>query len=997
MALSEEEKAKIKERLEKIGRLSEEDRPKLTKKQKSLIKEESERINSYNAANRGNNDDFLDTSLPLYLINRLNDAGLTTTGDFGFYMDYCKNNGVLTTDDIDKLLDRISESKASLEEAKENLAKTKSRDYLSHNVESILECIAEVEKLVKAKNYEKRYNPYTDITGVSGLTGFDTDIRALKNIINAKAFDKDLQDDIERRQKDLDDLKDAINKEYHEIKNLDPNNIEEIKLHAAKYNELTSGYHKAESYLQKLTKQRERTGLLSFDDITRAQNLSNQIYDSLNFAKVYGFSSPELSALNSNFEKLNNSFIMYRELIVNATNLEKEVTKKDNELNKLLASFMVSVDGKIDTQAINKTRPPKKETPPVAPATPESPEIVKPSNDNTPEASELEKEEKKVIFIGYDNSANPFSYKHLEIGDLYTVKSESEDSYVFDGVVSFYPKSSFMTEEEFQNMYTPGKTVYLYVPKENVDLIDDELKLNTPYTIKSVDNDKITLNEVSGTYPVMTFVIPETWNYIGYSLTGLKTNDPKFAEALNNMYYGKDQKKPEKPIESTEGPKVGDKLLYFGLLKNRTIPYYPGLSFLSEYTIKEIINDNGNIYYKFNEISGSYSKESFITTKEHNKIYNKGMQPGKIVLYYPVTTENADPDLRLGAEYQIKEIKNGKIILENSDKEFDANDFYPCVWKDLVIHNLTGKQPIEVEDFEPIKPQNSEPLPPLPPHGEPDDDFYVVYKGNAPKGFEDYYSRVTKGEKYKVINETGNYYEIELEDHTPYKILKSYACTLKEWQERDNLVVYTGKLIKDDVCKIKDYIDLTVGKTYKIKEKTADGKYLVLEEFEDKKFPVSVFASLKKWESLTDEEKIRLTSTPRPRKVVKEETKNRTIYLTSFAIAIIALAAASVPFSLATLSVLVGASGGAIAYYIDKLKKQGKHKERKKVVKTLSDRLKDIFIDTEKEPIKKSKIEESLSGIIDNDLKGELIEEGLDEDIFKEEADKFIKNSPLAF
>ena len=87
MALSEEERQRIRERLEKVGRLSEEDRPKLTKKQKDLIKEESERINSYNEANRVNNNDALDITLPLYLINKLNDAGLKTTGDFGFYMD----------------------------------------------------------------------------------------------------------------------------------------------------------------------------------------------------------------------------------------------------------------------------------------------------------------------------------------------------------------------------------------------------------------------------------------------------------------------------------------------------------------------------------------------------------------------------------------------------------------------------------------------------------------------------------------------------------------------------------------------------------------------------------------------------------------------------------------------------------------------------------------------------------------------------------------------
>ena len=173
MALSEEERQRIRERLEKVGRLSEEDRPKLTKKQKDLIKEESERINSYNEANRVNNNDALDITLPLYLINKLNENGLKTTGDFGFYMDYCKNNGVLSTDDIDKLLDRIPESKSKLEEAKNNLAKTKSREYMLHNAESILEDISAIESLVKAQNYEKRYNPYTDITGASGLTGFD--------------------------------------------------------------------------------------------------------------------------------------------------------------------------------------------------------------------------------------------------------------------------------------------------------------------------------------------------------------------------------------------------------------------------------------------------------------------------------------------------------------------------------------------------------------------------------------------------------------------------------------------------------------------------------------------------------------------------------------------------------------------------------------------------------------------------------------------------------
>ena len=237
MALSEEEKQRIKERLEKIGRLSEEDRPKLTKKQKDLIKEESERINSYNEVNKVNNNDALDITLPLYLINKLNENGLKTTGDFGFYMDYCKNNGVLNTDDIDKLLDRIPENKSKLEEAKINLSKTKTKEYLLHNTESILKDISAVESLVKTQNHEKRYNPYTDITGASGLTGFDTDIRALKNILNAKAFDKSAEANIERRKKEVADLKETIAQEYRKIKDLgtDPSNIEEIKSRTIKF------------------------------------------------------------------------------------------------------------------------------------------------------------------------------------------------------------------------------------------------------------------------------------------------------------------------------------------------------------------------------------------------------------------------------------------------------------------------------------------------------------------------------------------------------------------------------------------------------------------------------------------------------------------------------------------------------------------------------------------------------------------------------------------
>ncbi len=850
MALSEEEKLKIKERLERIGRLSEEDRPKLTRKQKSLIEEESERINSYNAMSRANSDDFLDTSLPLYLINRLNDAGLTTTGDFGFYMDYCKNNGILTTDDIDKLLDRIPESKMALESARGNLEKTKSREYLSHNVESIFDSIKKVEELVKDNNKEKKYNPYTDITGESGLTGFDTDIRALKNIINTKAFDKDLEADIERREKSLEDLKNAIDKEYHEIKKLNSNNIKEISAHATKYNELTRGYHNAKSVLEKLTKQRERTSLLSFDDINRAQSLSDHIYNSLNFAKVYGFSSSELSDLNGCFDKLNNDFVMYRELIVNASNLEKEVNKKDNELNKLFASLMVSVNGNVLSE--NNIEKDEKiehqdtlvnhdEVEPVN--NPEEKHNLE-SNHEKSEITSTPLEDKKVIFIGFDNKDNPLDYKDLELGEEYIVQNESLDSYSFKNLNDNLPKSSFMSEEEFNNMYAPGKKVYLYVPKENADLIDDELELNRAYTIKSIDNDKITFNELNGTYPKMTFVIPETWNYIGYSLTGLKTNDPKFKDALNNMYYGNEPKKKEKE--------------------------------------------------------------------------------------------------------------------------------------------------------EPIKPQASESSLLLPPHEDSNDEFYIVYQGNAPKGFEEYYSRLTKGQKYKVINETESYYEIELDDNTPFKVLKSYACTLKEWQDRDNLVVYNGKLIKDEVCSIKDYVDLVIGKKYKVKYQTADGKYLVLEGFEDKKIPTSVFTSLKKWESLTEEERVNIRRTPRAHKVIKEETKNRAIYLSSFAVAIVSLIAGSVPLGAATISVLFGAGLGAFVYYIDKLKKQGKHEERKKSVRTLKDKLREIFIDTDKEHDRNNQIRDSLAGIIDNDLKGELIEEGLDENIFEDGSNKIDNESKLS-
>lgn len=978
MALSEEERQRIKERLEKVGRLSEEDRPKLTKKQKDLIKEESERINSYNEANRVNNNDALDITLPLYLINKLNEAGLKTTGDFGFYMDYCKNNGVLSTDDIDKLLDRIPESKSKLEAAKNNLAKTKSREYMLHNAESILEDISAIESLVKAQNYEKRYNPYTDITGASGLTGFDTDLRALKNILNAKAFDKSAEANIERRKKEAADLKATIAEEYRKIKDLgtDPSNIEEIKSRTIKFNELTKGYHNAQNVLDKLIKQSERTSLLSFDDITRAQNLSNQIYDSLNFAKVYGFSSPEVTALNSSFEKLNNDFSSYRELIINASNLEKEVKKRENELNKLFASLSVNGAGEIDLSNVNKVASNSETSKTEALAS--EPITINP----TESLNEEEIEEKKVIFIGFNNSIEKIDrFKSLEIGETYTIKEETKDLYTFNEVIGYYPKSSFMTEEEFKNMYAPGKTVYLYVPQENVDLIDDELELNTPYTIKSVDNDKITFNEISGTYPLMTFVIPETWNCIGYSLTGLRTNDPKFEEKLGDIYY------PNKDLNNTtiEGsPKVGEKLLYFGLLKNRTIPYYPGLAFLEEYTIKEIINVNGNRFFRFNEVDGTYSEESFITREEHNKIYNDGIKAGKIVLYYPFDTEKADPNLRLGAEYVIKEVKDGKIYLENSDKEYSIHDFYPCVWKDIVIHNLTGKQPYEVENFKlgGEKEQTLSPL--LPPHKE-NDDFYVVYKGNAPKGFEDYYAILNKGQKYKVVDETGIYYEVELPNNDTLKILKSYACPLKEWQERDSFVIYNGKIIKDAECKIKDYCELNAGQSYKIIDTTEDGKYYIIEGFENKKFPISAFTPLEKWETLSEEEKEQIKNSPKPRKVVNEETKVKAFTLTSFALAIAGLIAAEASPALITGLVLSSVAIGSITCYISKLRKQGKHIERQEIIKPLVQKIKNAYNGIKNNVKEKTKFKNSLNDIIDDDLKGELMTEGLPEEIIEGE------------
>lgn len=980
MALSEEERQRIKERLEKVGRLSEEDRPKLTKKQKDLIKEESERINSYNEANRVNNNDALDITLPLYLINKLNENGLKTTGDFGFYMDYCKNNGVLSTDDIDKLLDRIPESKSKLEEAKNNLAKTKSREYMLHNAESILKDISAIESLVKTQNYEKRYNPYTDITGASGLTGFDTDIRALKNILNAKAFDKSAEANIERRKKEVADLKETIAQEYRKIKDLgtDPSNIEEIKSRTIKFNELTKGYHNAQNVLDKLIKQSERTSLLSFDDITRAQNLSNQIYDSLNFAKVYGFSSPEVTALNSSFEKLNYDFSSYRELIINASNIEKEVKKRENELNKLFASLSVNDAGELDLSNVNKVA-----------SNPESSKTEELSSEpitiNPAESlNEEEIEEKKVIFIGFNNSIEKIDcFKSIEIGETYTIKEETKDSYAFKEVIGYYLKSSFITEKEFKNMYAPGKTVYLYVPQENVDLIDDELKLNTPYTIKSVNNDKITFNEISGTYPLMTFVIPETWNYIGYSLTGLKTNDPKFEEKLGDIYY------PNKDLNNItieESPKVGEKLLYFGLLKNRTIPYYPGLTFLEEYTIKEIINVNGNRFFRFNEVDGTYSEESFITEKEHNKIYNEGMQPGKIVLYNPVNIDKADSNLRLGAEYLIKEIKGHKLILENSTKEFDIFDFYPCVWKDLVIHNLTGKQPYEVENFKPIQSSKyKSELPLLPPQKDNNDDVYIIYQGGAPKGFEDYYGVLIKGKKYKVVNETDAYYEIKLPNNNTLKILKKYAYLPKEKYEKNNYVIYNGGIEQSINCKIKDYQKLKLGQPYKIIDKTDDGKYYIIEGFEDKKFPAYVFTSLEKWEALGDKERQQINNKPRPQRVVSEETKNKTFTLTSFAIAIaglIAFSASPIGMIVGTIS---GAAIGSIAYYISKLAKNGKHNKRKKIINTLSQKINNLFNEVKNNVEEKIKFQKSLNDIIDDDLKGELTKAGLSDGIIEDE------------
>jgi hypothetical protein len=975
MALSEEEKQKIKERLEKIGRLSEEDRPKLTKKQKDLIKEESERINSYNEANRVNNNDALDISLPLYLINKLNETGLKTTGDFGFYMDYCKNNGVLSTDDIDKLLDRIPENKSKLEEAKNNLAKTKSREYLLHNAESILENVSAIESLVKTQNYEKRYNPYTDITGSSGLTGFDTDIRALKNILNAKAFDKSFESNIERRQKEIADLKETIAQEYHKIKDLgtDPSNIEEIKSRTIKFNELTKGYHNAQNVLDKLIKQSERTSLLSFDDITRAQNLSNQIYDSLNFAKVYGFSSPEVTTLNNYFENLNKDFNSYRELIINAINLEKEVNKIENELNKLFASLCVS-GGEIDLSNLNKVASAPE------PIKTEKPETITVNSAENPKEEEIE--EKKVIFIGFNNSIEKVDcFKSIEIGETYTIKEETKDLYAFKEVIGYYPKSSFITEKEFKNMYAPGKTVYLYVPQENVDLIDDELKLNTPYTIKSVNNDRITFNEISGTYPLMTFVIPETWNYIGYSLTGLKTNNPNFEEKLRKIYY------PNQEIKKNqeESPKVGEKLLYFGLLKNRTIPYYPGLTFLEEYTIKEIINVNGNIYYRFEEINGSYAKESFITEKEHNKIYNEGMQPGKIVLYNPVNIDKADSNLRLGAEYIIKEIKGHKLILENSPKEFDIFDFYPCVWKDLVIHNLTGKQPYEVENFKPIQSSKYKSESPLLPPNEENNDVYIIYQGGAPKGFEDYYGVLTKGKKYKVVNETDSYYEIKLPDNNTLKILKKYAYPFKEKSEKNNYVIYNGEIVTNKNCKIKDYRKLKIGQPYKIIDKTDDGKYYIIEGFEDKKFPADVFTSLEKWAALSDKERQQIKNKPRPQRVVNEETKNKTFTLTSFALAIVGLIAFTASPIGMTVATISGAAIGSIAYYISKLAKNGKHNKRKEIVNALSQKLSNLFNDVKDNAEEKIKFQKSLNDIIDDDLKGELTKAGLSKNIIEGE------------
>lgn len=755
------------------------------------------RDNTYNEINRDTGSDKFDIDLPLYLVNQLNQNGFKTTGDLGFYIDLCQGK---TKEEVDEYITNLNSTVNSLNMEKQEKEKLNSNKTISKDMLKVVNSINDIVQIMSSSS--GAYNPYKDVTGVNGNTDFINDINELKRLLNSTAFDPEVKKDIALREKRIKTLKEEIAKERAEIKSLSAtaDNLEEITRRAANFNRLAQSYHNAERSLEKRKNlYRAEKGLLSYESINKALNLVDKIYSSLNYASLNGYNNPKIKELNRAFAKLKNTLNEQRNYLdddkkidANIENLSANLSALAEKLKVEVASSSYTADNESEIEQRTSKEPPKPQR---------QTSKTSASDSAFNQAQDRYKVGDKVLFIGINESDNVNYYNNVNIFSAYTIASIDDDGYTFKEVNGKYHKENFASEEDFKRNYERGKEVYLYINKDDVDLVPEELSFNKPYKIKNIYGNKLEFFGLKDTYPINTFIPKKTWNKVGYDITGLMPSqsdfDAKFAEA-----YGLNSKKELNANNSKldENKYVG--LVYVGLLKNMMTSYIPGFSFGSLYKTLPVSGNPDKVTIE--GMDGEYNKDAFMTPLEFNKTYLAGMKDGEKVIFTPKLSRMYDEKLVAEREYIIEKYDPEKktVKLLGIDGEFDAKSFFPCYWK-----YLTGKtiNPEKAKNPEKSKDNKEELVPGV----------KVIYHGVSNNNELGNFENLSMLETYTIKAVNGDTLEFEEVEGT---YPKEYFATFKEFLN-DTKEVYYFPTSPD--AEFNESLSLTTPYTIK---KVKDGK-----------------------------------------------------------------------------------------------------------------------------------------------------------------------------
>lgn len=765
------------------------------------------RDNAYNEINNDVGSDKFDIDLPLYLVNSLNQNGFKTNGDLGFYIDLCQGK---TKEEIDEYLTSLKNAEALLNEQKKAKEDLNSNKTISKDMLKAVNSINDIVQIMSSSS--GAYNPYKDVTGITGNTDFTNDINELRRHLNTSAFDPKVKNDIALREKRIARLKTEIAKERAEIKNLSAtaDNLDEITRRAANFNRLAQSYHNAARSLEKRKDLlRAEKGLLSHESINKALSLVDKIYNSLNYASLNGYNNPKIKELNKAFAKLKNTLNNQRNYLTDDKEIDANIAKATNDLNTLADKLKIEI-----TNAASYSESKKNVNIPAS-----TEETLKEEFTTPKETSKTFKERKdrynvgdKVTFVGIEESDNASYYNNLNLFDFYTIAQIDEDGYTFKEVAGKYRKENFASEDDFKHNYRPGKDVYLYINKEDADLVPNELTFNKPYKIKNIYGNKLEFFGLKDTYPINTFIPLKTWNKVGVDLTGLMPSHNDFNTKFNEAYG------LNSTAKATDNKYEG--LVYVGLLKNLSVSYIPGLSFGSLYNTKSVSGKTDKIAIK--DLDGEYNKDAFMTPLEFNKTYLAGMQEGNEIIFTPKLSQTYDAKLVPERIYTLEKYDqtNKTVKLAGVDGEFDAKSFFPCYWQ-----YLTGKVVKPVATEEPAKKEKlNEELKP---------GVKVIYHGVSKSNELGIYTKLSMLGSYTIKKIDGNNLEFEeVEGSYP----KEYFYTSKEFY--DDLVYNKKRYYYPSSYSSKFNENLSLTTPYTIRT-INNGKYTFNEiegEYDEKDF-----------------------------------------------------------------------------------------------------------------------------------------------------------------